>query len=299
MEILAGLKKFKQDNRRKKYLEVLDDKCDLIRVHVDKLYTDNFVNELCDISIDAYSKDSKHKFTKSDREVVRDTVWTFLTHNDGQFDPRERHIHQAEPHFDIPIQEDWAKFEYQINGEKVTGQLAIKGTIDLVTLVNKDTIEVVDWKSGRRMNWATGEEKDYNKLQNDPQLLLYFYAMSKLYPDFPNRIMSIFFYKDKDGNVDPKPYSMMFDKEDEQRFLDKLKVRFEEIKNNTNPQPLDSSRKHWKCRYLCHFCKNKWKGSDDSMCVYVEKYLKKHGMEKTVEDCSRPGFEIGFYESPG
>ena len=55
------------------------------------------------------------------------------------------------------------------------------------------------------MDWTTGEVKDYKKLENDPQLLLYYYAISKLYPEFPNRIMSIFFYKDKDGNPDPAP----------------------------------------------------------------------------------------------
>ena len=75
----------------------------------------------------------------------------------------------------------------------VQGQLAIKGTIDLVTKINDDTIEVVDWKTGRRMDWATGEVKDYKKLESDPQLLLYYYAISKLYPEFPNRIMKSIF----------------------------------------------------------------------------------------------------------
>ena len=41
--------------------------------------------------------------------------------------------------------------------KKLKGQLAIKGTIDLVTKLNDDTIEVVDWKTGRRMDWTTGE----------------------------------------------------------------------------------------------------------------------------------------------
>ncbi|NDF28542.1 hypothetical protein EB159_03575, partial [archaeon] len=148
---------------------------------------------------DTYEAKSDHSFTHKDREEIFTTTWCFLTHSDGQFDPRKRHIHFPEPHFDIPIEEDWAKFEYEINGKKLKGQLAIKGTIDLVTKINDDTIEVIDWKTGRRMDWATGEVKDYKKLENDAQLLLYYYAISKLYPDFPNRIMSIFFYKDKDG----------------------------------------------------------------------------------------------------
>ena len=299
MEILAGLKKFQQDNARKKYLLVDDDAAGSIKVHKDKLNTEEFVNELCEIAIDCYAKNSKHKFTPKDRRDINETVWTFLTHNNGQFDPRLRDVYHPEPHFDIPIEEDWAKFEYEINGEKVEGQLAIKGTIDLVTKIDDETIEVIDWKTGRRMDWATGEVKDYKKLENDAQLLLYFYAISKLYPEFPNRIMSIFFYKDEEGERDPQPFSLCFGPEDEDRFLNMLKKRVEQIRNNNNPKPLDYSRKHWKCKYLCHFCKNNWEGTDTKMCIYIEEHLKKHGMEETVKNCTREGFNIGFYDAPG
>lgn len=299
MEILAGLKKCQQDHPRKKYLEIEDDKCGKIRISKDDLYTDTFIDEMTELAIAKYAEDSKHKFYRKDRKDVRDTVETFLTHSDGLFDPRQRNIYHPEAHFDIPIEEDWAKFEYEINGEKVNGQLAIKGTIDLTTLVNDDTIEVIDWKTGRRMDWATGEVKDYKKLENDAQLLLYFYAISKIYPQYKHKIMSIFFYKDSEGEVDPMPFSICFGPEDEQRFLDKLKTRFLEIQQNNNPKPMDVTRTHWKCKYLCHFCKNKWDDSNDNMCIYIEKHLKKHGMEETVKKCTRPGFNIGFYEAPG
>jgi hypothetical protein len=226
-------------------------------------------------------------------------VEIFTTQNDGQFDPRYRNVHHPEPHFDIPIEEDWAKFEYEHNGETIKGQLAIKGTIDLVTLVNDNTIEVIDWKTGRRMNWSTGEEKNFKKLNNDPQLLLYFYAISKLYPDYPNRIMSIFFCKDTDGEYDPKPFSMCFDESDEKRFLGMLKGRFQEIVANQDPKPRDPNRRDFRCTRMCTYCKTNWEGSNDNMCIFIEKHIKKHGMDKTVKECSRPGFEIGHYEAPG
>ena len=300
MEILAGLKKFQQDNSRKKYLVVEDDKCGKIRVDKDRLYTDEFVDELIAKSIEEYGKTSTHKFYRKERQEVSDTVYTFLTHNGGQFDPRLRNVYYPEPHFDLPIEEDWAKFDFvDANGNTQKGQLAIKGTIDLVTLVNEDTIEVVDWKSGRRLNWASGEEKTYKKMQNDPQLLLYFYAMSKMFPDFPNRIMSIFFYKDTEGNPDPVPYSFCFDKSDEARFLDMLRSRVEEIRQNVSPKPLDSTRTDFRCKYLCHFCKNNFEGETENMCIITEKHLKEHGMQETVKKLTRPGFNIGFYEAPG
>jgi hypothetical protein len=33
--------------------------------------------------------------------------------------------------------------------------------------------------------------------------------------------------------------------------------------------------------------------------MYIENYLNKNGMEKTLADCTREGFDIGFYEAPG
>jgi len=299
MEIMAGLKKFQQDNPRRKFLEIEDDKCGKIRIGKDRLFLDEFVDEMTELAINKYAEDSKHKFYRADRKAVRDTVETFLTHSDGLFDPRKRNIFHPEAHFDIPIEEDWAKFEYEINGEIVKGQLAIKGTIDLTTLLDDDTIEVVDWKTGRRMDWATGEVKDYKKLENDAQLLLYFYAISRVYKQFPNRIMSIFFYKDEEGEIDPKPFSICLGPEDEKRFLEKLRKRFEEIKANIDPKPMDPTRNSFKCKYLCHFYKNNWEGSDDNMCIYIEKKLKKDGYDKTVKDCTCKGFSIGYYEAPG
>lgn len=299
MEVLAGLKKYEQDKPKVKFLKVDDDAIGKFKCKKEELYTDDLVNQLIDLSIDSYSKNSPHKFTTKDREEIATTAWCFLNHSDRQFDPRLRNIHFPEPHFDIPIEEDWAKFEYERDGEVVQGQLAIKGTIDLVTKINDETIEVVDWKTGRRMDWATGEVKDYKKLENDPQLLLYYYAISKLYPEFPNRIMSIFFYKDKDGDPDPSPFSICFAPEDEKRFLEMLKNRVEEIRENIAPKPLDHSRKHWKCTRLCHFCKTNWRDTDQNMCIYIENHIKEHGMEKTVQDCTREGFDVGFYEAPG
>jgi len=217
-----------------------------------------------------------------------------LTYNDGQFDPRERKIVQAEPQFDIPIEEDWAKFNYKMpNGESVAGQLAIKGTIDLVTEVDDGVIEVVDWKTGRRLNWATGEEKTYEKLLEDPQLLLYNYAISKLFPEYEQAIMTIYFIRD--GG----PFSMCFDESDQKKFLEMLGKRFKQIQRNDYPQPISHSRKSFKCTKLCHFYKNKWPGTDQTMCHHVEDHLKAFGEQETMERCTAEGHEIGFYEAPG
>ena len=80
------------------------------------------------------------------------------------FDPRNRNILCPEQQFDIVIDKPWAEYEYKTTKETIKGQLAIKGTIDLITQINDDTLEIIDWKTGRRLDWATGEEKTQSKL---------------------------------------------------------------------------------------------------------------------------------------
>lgn len=293
METLARFKKHQQDNPKKTTLSINDDALGDIKIKKSELFSKELVEDILQKSFTFYTKDSKNSFTKGDKETCLKLVWDTLNYNDGQFDPRYRNIVAAEPHFDIPIDEDWAFYEYEVDGKKIAGQLAIKGTIDLVTETADGIIEVIDWKTGRRLDWATGEEKTYEKLCSDPQLLLYNYAISKLFPDYQQAIMSIFFIKD--GG----PFSMCFDKSDQKRFLDMLKQKFSDIKNNNTPRPISQNRENWKCTKLCHYCKHKWPETDQNMCIYIENSLKTKGMEQTIKDCTKDGFEIGFYSAPG
>lgn len=295
MECLAGLKQADQNAKpRAKKLKITDDALGEVSCLKSKLMSEELIDELLDASFKFYTGTSVHSWDMSDKHMCHNLVWKTLKYNSGQFDPRTRNILAPEPHFDIPIEEDWAKFTYKMpDGREVKGQLAIKGTIDLVTTIDEDTIEVIDWKTGRRLDWATGEEKTYEKLCSDPQLLLYNYAISKLFPQYKQAIMSIFFIKD--GG----PFSMCFDQKDQEKFLEMLKERFQEIQQNDTPKPISCDRNNWKCTKLCHFYKNNWPNTDQNMCMYIENHLNKHGMEKTLADCTRKGFDIGFYEAPG
>ena len=293
MEVLAKLKKFTQDNPSKTKISIQDDALGKIDIKKSELYTEGLVKGLLQKSFQFYVSGSKHNFTKADNNDCAKLVFDTLTYNDGQFDPRHRTIIAAEPHFDIPIDEDWAHYDYVVDGKNIKGQLAIKGTIDLVTESSDGIIEVIDWKTGRRLDWATGEEKTYEKLCSDPQLLLYNYAISKLFPQYNQSIMSIFFIKD--GG----PFSMCFDRSDEKRFLNMLKQRFQDIQNNNKPKPISEQRDNWKCTKLCHYCKNNWPGTDQNMCIYIENTLKTKGMDATLKECTKPGFDIGYYSAPG
>lgn len=293
MEVLAKLKKYSQDNPSKNKLTVSDEAVGDVCIKKSELNTQAFVKALTQKSFEFYTTASKHNFTKADSSDCSKLVFDTLEYNGGQFDPRQKKIVAAEPHFDLPIEEDWAHYEYEIDGKVVKGQLAIKGTVDLVTESSEGIIEVIDWKTGRRLDWATGEEKTYEKLCSDPQLLLYYYAISRLYPEYKQSIMSIFFIKD--GG----PFSMCFDEADEKKFLKMLKQRFQEIQNNDKPKPISENRENWKCTKLCHFCKNNWPGTDQNMCIYIENTLKDKGMDATIKECTRPGFDIGYYSAPG
>lgn len=147
--------------------------------------------------------------------------------------------------------------------------------------------------TGARKNWATDEEKTYAKLHDDIQLLLYFYALRKLYPEYKHIIMTIFYLRD--GG----PFSLCFDDSDEIKFLKKLEEKFVEIKNCNYPKPINKWRSGFKCEKLCHYYKTNWPGTDKSMCCHAEDTIKTYGIENAINKLSRPGFTIDFYSAPG
>ena len=290
MECLARSKKAVQDNKK----SYKDDALGRIRITKDKMLSSKYVDSLIDKSYEHYVSESSHKYAPRDyRDCVK---WSHaaLEFNKGQFDPRNRNVIAPEPHFDIEIREPWARYDYTMpDGSEVNGYLAIKGTIDLVTEVSEGVMEAVDWKTGRRIDWATGQEKDYDKLSKDPQLLLYHYALSHLFPNYEQTIMTIFYIRD--GG----PFSLCFDESDKKLFLGMLKNRFEEIKNNQSPELLSNEHKHWKRTKLCHYYKNNWQGTNQPMCSHVRDEINKNGINQTVDECTKEGFTLGYYSAPG
>lgn len=292
-ETLAICKKRSQ-NKKLKRMKITQDPLGDFSFSESELFTDEFVYSILNRSFKYYSENCQHNdFNSKDYDFCEKMVWDTLRFNNGQFDPRNIKIVDTEPHFDIPINEPWAKFSFEGPDGPIEGNLAIKGTIDLITELPDRTIEVIDWKTGQRLDWATGERKEYDKLMKDTQLLLYHYAISKVYPKYSNIIMTIFFCRD--GG----PFTLAFDNDDMKEFLETLRKTFQEIIKNQYPQPISDSRSSFKCQKLCHFYKTAWPGTDKTMCHYVENKLHEIGMEQTVKECSRPGFVIGTYKDPG
>jgi CRISPR/Cas system-associated exonuclease Cas4 (RecB family) len=298
MEILACIKHAEQ--KKEKFVD--DDivgKLDIKNYNLDDIIKKVFVY---------YSTMSPlHKWTEKELKLCSDWTYKALQDNNGTFDPRVREIIQPEQHFDIVIDKPWSHYKYETPEGVLEGQLAIKGTIDLITKVNDNTLELIDYKTGKRLDWATGEEKTLAKLYKDPQLKIYHYAISKLFPEYDHIIASINYIND--GGT----YSVCFDKSDLADTEDMIRAKFEKIKNTNKPR----LNKSWKCTKLCHFGKSTFEntsllpileyrdgqvckpGQVMTKCEQVKHEIDLIGMKGVVDSMTCPGYTIGKYKAPG
>ena len=298
LEILAFIKKAKQDN----ITNIVDDiagnididEYDLKQIF-DKVYLHYTTNN------------NHHDWVAKDESECWKWVNKTLEFNNGMFDPRNRDILCPEQHFDFIIEKPWAKYKFDTNEGPLEGHLALKGTIDLITKIDDNFIEIIDWKTGRRLNWATGKEKTQECLENDPQLRIYHYAVSHLYPDVDNIMITINYIND--GG----PFSMCFQKKDLIKTEIMLKDKFEIIKHTKRPR----LHKTWMCKKLCHFGKTTFdntgiipieeyrdyqvtnQGQIMSKCEQIHHDVELHGMDSVVQQYKHPNHSFGFYKAPG
>lgn len=299
LEILAHIKLCIQNNSQF-YIDDIIGQIDTHNYNLDQIIEQVYSH---------YSSSFKHHVWEN-KDLKDCLTWThkaLIDHN-GIFDPRTRDIVQPEQHFDIEIDKPWANYRYETSEGILAGKLAIKGTIDLITKVNDSTLEIIDWKTGKRLDWATGQEKTLDKLYNDPQLKIYHYALSKLYPQYDHIIMSINFIND--GGA----FSICFDKSDLASTEDLIRKKFEEIKNCKKPK----LNKSWKCNKLCHFGKNTFENHPNilpiveyrdnqltpqgrfmTMCEQVKHDVELYGIKNVVDTYTAKGYSVGKYKSPG
>ena len=244
---------------------------DFGHIEVDKCDDFEYVT---DLSWDLYTPDEPHlNFTKADKRDCLKWLHKATEHMDGAFDPRKQKIVEAEKFFDFEIHKKWAAYKYEVNGETIEGHLALKGTVDLI-IEHEDCYECIDYKTGARKNWATGEEYTLDKLNNNHQLLMYYYALRRDFADKP-LLMSIYYINT--GGV----FTLGFDDNDLDRAEGVIRKRYEEIKKNTKPQLL--TKDTWKCSKLCHFGKNSFEGKSETMCQTIHKHTQLHGIEGSME----------------
>lgn len=298
LEILAVIKKNQQDN-----IESFEDDV------VGTVYTESYnLNTIIEKVYRFYTeKTTHHKWSIKDYKDCHSWVYKAIEFNNGMFDPRNRNVLCPEQHFDFEIKKPWAKYSYNVNGQKIDGHLALKGTIDLITLVSPNTIEIIDWKTGKRLDWATGQEKTQEKLENDPQLRIYHYAIKHLYPHIENIMFSIYFIND--GG----PFSICFHDSDLAETENMLRQKFEIIKNTKKPK----LNKSWMCNKLCHFGKTTFDntnidalteyrdghvcspGQTMTKCEQIKHDLDLYGIDTIMDVYRHPNHTIGAYKAPG
>lgn len=266
------------------------------------------INKLIEKVFGHYTKlITHHNWSESDYKDCKDWVWKALLHNGGAFDPRKRDIVAAEPHFDFTINQPWALYDFKYKGQKVEGCLALKGTIDLITEVAPGIYEIVDWKTGRRLNWSTGAEKTQENLQDDPQLRIYHYAAHQLFPNIDQVLVTIYYIND--GG----PFTICFNKDDLPKTEEMIRKKYEKIKKTLVPR----LTKTWKCTKLCHQGKTTFDGtnipvltefrrdargdigSEMTKCEQINFEIERRGIDWVTENMSRPGHNVADYKAPG
>lgn len=235
---------------------------------------DDTPDHFMDVSLAYYSKEAEWDADAPDR--ARGWLKYVLEFNGGRYDPRNLDIVAPEQFFDLEIREPWAWYDYALpGGGRLKGYLRIKGTVDLLTRDSPGLLHYIDWKTGKRMNWTTKREKTPADLRKDPQFLLYYYALRRLYPD--DQIFFTIFYTQHGG-----PFPLCFDDSDTVKALDMLKTQFQLIQRTTSPSLAEDSKAQiWKCK-RCSFYEAPFKDSGKTICHFFRDELQTLGMERVL-----------------
>lgn len=229
-------------------------------------------------AFDYYSTSSKFEWTEDDLKECQKLVNKVLTFNDGQFNPEKLHVLEPEKYFDIEIDKPWAKYSYKLpDGTVLDGNLHVLGTVDFLYQSEDGSVCYVDYKTGKKTNYKTNKDKTYEDLEDDEQLLLYYYALNHFYPD-RNIVVTIYF-------VRHGPESICYGPEDIVKAEKMIQDRFERIKNaKTTKLAYDNKNERWKCKNVpCNFYYDEYENSGQSKCFFMRDQLLKIGMDRVIE----------------
>lgn len=187
------------------------------------------------------------EYDKKDYEFCHEQVWSILN---SYYNPLNLKILRTEHQFQIEANRIGFEYDHNdyITKEHKAGYIEFRGTIDLITEVDEDTIEIIDYKTGQRLDWVSGNEKTYDKFLMDLQLRMYDIATSKLYPH-KFRMLTIIFTRD--GG----PFTVTFDANDYENSIDMIRHVVNQIRNDTSLKRLKDRKwdQIWKCDYVCQF----------------------------------------------
>jgi hypothetical protein len=134
-------------------------------------------------------------------------------------------------------------------GEHKGQPIVINGFMDVVFQLDKDTIEVVDYKSGTYT-------KSYSELLEDNQAGIYSLAVKHKYPGFNNYFLTFDYFT-------KSPITVTFTDEQDLHMKKRVIQIFKDIKDNNHPRRIPLNRDgslFYKCQYMCHrpTCDKQW-----------------------------------------
>lgn len=132
-------------------------------------------------------------------------------------------------------------FEFKIKHKDE--EIPVIGLMDVVSELNKETLEISDYKSGKHI-------MSYNECLKDPQLLIYHLAARKKYSQYKNIFVTIYYLR-------KEPITLAFSEKDEINTENALIKYWELIKNNDTPKrrcdrPDGSVNFDFMCKYMCN-----------------------------------------------
>lgn len=204
--------------------------------------------------------------------------WTLdaLSWCDGLYDPRNQKIVAVEKHFDFPIKEKWAKYSYDLGGEKIEGYLNLRGTVDLIVEDAPGVLMVIDYKTGAPsktggiMDWSTYKDKSYDDVKNDLQFRLYHYVLALMYPEYEHIFLTAFYTRSGGPRI------LDYTREDGIKTQQILRQRFEEIKAIQIPDVSPGKK--------CNFCDYRKISVELGMspCEFYQQEVLAKGMNQVI-----------------
>lgn len=297
LELLA-LRKFAEQNKEKTFTNEISDIPFVTKeVTVDKAF---------DLGWE-YQRKLSPDFTEwSDDKTIKiykEMYSKLLNFKGGKYNPLNLDIVQPEQFFEFEIKEPWAKYSYDIAGKELSGYLKLRGTVDLIIRDEDGHYSSLDYKTGKRVNWAVGEwfkpkVKEYSDLQNDKQLLLYYYALVKLLKTYD--ITSIIYYLQDGG-----PFELVFDEDSYKIAEGMIKSEFKKINEIKVPKltkhlgnPAENHYNKRKCNW-CEFNKVQPKiSTEKTVCEFFRSQILELGMDKVLDKYVKVE-NLNFYAGGG
>ena len=112
------------------------------------------------------------------------------------------------------------------------GGVRVRGVIDLLVEEDEDTIEVIDYKTGKSMS--------YDKAFKDAQVRIYAAIVRKLYPQYKNVFVTLYYLR-------TNPVTVPLGPEDDKLTIKSLQRRQAEILDNEAPSQVRPTRYGFPC----------------------------------------------------